>query len=285
MERHMQGQHAVPLVRQEAADAPFRRVVCAVDGSDGARVALAQLGRIAPATATVTIVGVIPMLAAIGWSSPGDGSPQQLAAAARSRIQRATSDGREALGGREVQVRMPIGPPADMLLHELDAGGATLVALGAHRRSRVLGYLAGSVASELIHRAPCSVLVARQVVGERPFPRSILVGVDGSDASLTAVDVAYGISKRTGARMHALVALDDDADARRARNALALLVPGIDLVEDAGDPVDALVSAGADLVVLGSRRRRGLGSLGSVGERVAHAASGSVLIVRGGTQV
>jgi nucleotide-binding universal stress UspA family protein len=48
------------------------------------------------------------------------------------------------------------------------------------------------------------------------------------------------------------------------------------------DPVTALVAAAADadLVVVGSRSLHGLGSLGSVSERVAHQARASVLIVR-----
>ena len=46
------------------------------------------------------------------------------------------------------------------------------------------------------------------------------------------------------------------------------------------DPVPALTaaSADADLLVLGSRGLHGLKSLGSVSERVAHRAAGSVLI-------
>jgi nucleotide-binding universal stress UspA family protein len=47
-------------------------------------------------------------------------------------------------------------------------------------------------------------------------------------------------------------------------------------------PVHALVeaSAGADLLVLGSRGLHGLASLGSVSERVASRAHSSVLVVR-----
>ena len=50
-----------------------------------------------------------------------------------------------------------------------------------------------------------------------------------------------------------------------------------------GNPVDVLVAsaADADLLVVGSRGLRGLKSLGSVSERVAHQARCSVLIVRG----
>ena len=50
----------------------------------------------------------------------------------------------------------------------------------------------------------------------------------------------------------------------------------------ADNPVDALLSfAGAsDLLVVGSRGLKGIRSLGSVSERVAHEAVCSVLVVR-----
>lgn len=48
------------------------------------------------------------------------------------------------------------------------------------------------------------------------------------------------------------------------------------------EPVRALVGASGivDLVVVGSRGLHGLKALGSVSERVAHEAEGSVLVVR-----
>jgi nucleotide-binding universal stress UspA family protein len=47
-----------------------------------------------------------------------------------------------------------------------------------------------------------------------------------------------------------------------------------------GSPVDVLGSLRPDLLVLGSRGLRGLRSLGSVSERVAHGSDASVLVVR-----
>ena len=51
---------------------------------------------------------------------------------------------------------------------------------------------------------------------------------------------------------------------------------------DVRGPVETLVeaSAGADLLVVGSRGVHGLCTLGSVSERVAHRAACSVLVVR-----
>ena len=48
----------------------------------------------------------------------------------------------------------------------------------------------GGVAGELLHGAPCSVLVARPAGDPRRFPRSIVAGVDGSAAAEAALAVA-----------------------------------------------------------------------------------------------
>ena len=69
-----------------------------------------------------------------------------------------------------------------------------------------------------------------------------------------------------------------DVDTLQA--SLTALAPGVSLTVEDDDPVDALVSAGADLVVVGSRGLHGMKSLGSVSERVAHKADCSVLVVR-----
>jgi nucleotide-binding universal stress UspA family protein len=55
-----------------------------------------------------------------------------------------------------------------------------------------------------------------------------------------------------------------------------------ELEEREGRAIDVLTteSESADLVVVGSRGLRGLKSLGSVSERIAHRASCSVLVVR-----
>jgi nucleotide-binding universal stress UspA family protein len=145
------------------------------------------------------------------------------------------------------------GFPWQTLLRELQAGRHTLVAVGGRRDSRTLGILAASVATELLHKAPCSVLVARP---GRDRVARIVVGVDGSAAG------------------------------ERARAAAALLAARMqaELVEVTADedPVGTLVEAAtdADLLVVGSRGLSGLRSLGSVSERVAHQAPCSTLVVR-----
>ena len=56
------------------------------------------------------------------------------------------------------------------------AEGADLVAVGTHGGSRAKGILLGSVATLMLHEAPCPVLIARPSKTMREFPRSYLRG-------------------------------------------------------------------------------------------------------------
>ena len=70
------------------------------------------------------------------------------------------------------------------------------------------------------------------------------------------------------------------ADGQVDRDAAKRVAP--ELEERRGRAVEVLTteSKTADLIVVGSRGLKGLKALGSVGERIAHQASCSVLVVR-----
>ena len=89
------------------------------------------------------------------------------------------------------------------------------------------------------------------------FPRRIIVGVDESEPSARALAIGRELSRRTGADLDPVHVIDSS--------------PAAALVERA---------TADDLLIVGSRGRRGLRSLGSVSEAVAHRAHGSVLVVR-----
>ena len=157
---------------------------------------------------------------------------------------------------------------------------ADLLAVGSHGGRRLAGIALGGTATELLHAAPCSVLVARPPFDPGAFPSRLVAGVDGSASSLSALDVARTIARAGGARAQASVIAArgsgiDDAVLER----LALPLP-VDYRD--ARPVEALVaeSAAVNLVVLGARGLSGGRALGSVSERVAHRAESSVLVVR-----
>jgi len=118
--------------------------------------------------------------------------------------------------------------------------------------------------------------VARTAGAE--FPQRIVVGVDGSPESAAAYETARRLAGRFTADLWPVVA----HGGKSADKALVRRIVDGRHEDLPDDPVTALVAAAADadLVVVGSRGLHGLGSLGSVSERVAHQARASVLIVR-----
>ena len=126
--------------------------------------------------------------------------------------------------------------------------------------------------------------------------RTILCAIDLTKASRNAFDRALSIARVSGAKLYVLHAVPANYRfSRHAKERLELLtnlreraeregVP-VRTVEQHGDPAAVIVlhanSVKADLVVLGSNRRRGWRRFreGSVGERVLRRASWAVLIV------
>jgi nucleotide-binding universal stress UspA family protein len=181
-----------------------------------------------------------------------------------------------------VETSVVEGPPGPMVLTEAARHDATLIAVGSHDRKRLSGMFLGSVATQVLHEAPCPVLVARPPSAER-FPATIMVAADGSEASAHAIHTAAEIAHRLGAELEAVVATGGGAspDLGAVRDALhAAAGPDVPLRTEPDPPADALTRLEPDLLVMGSRGLHGVRALGSVSERVAHDARCSVLVVR-----
>ena len=168
------------------------------------------------------------------------------------------------------------GQPPPSLLAVLQRESATLLVVGTHGGGRLAGVLLGSVATAMLHQASCSVLVARPSADSPWFPRSVVVGMDGSSEALACAVVAAGIADRLGAKVRTIVARGGPRVDRKVLRGLG------ELEWISRHPVGALADASkdADLVIVGSRGLRALEALGSVSERVAHQARCSVLVVR-----
>ena len=182
-----------------------------------------------------------------------------------------------AILGPHAELRRLQGLTVEVLLAEAERIEATLLAIGTHGHPRLEEIVLGGVAGELLHQAPCAVLVARPVRDPATFPRDIVVGIDGSDEAERAFEAARSLADRHHGTLRSVVA---EGDKSVELGAIAQRHPRVEAV--AAAPVQALVeaSSGADLLVVGSRGLHGVRALGSVSERVAHEAPCSVLVVR-----
>ena len=251
----------------------FDRVVCGVDQSAAGEVAARLAARVTAPDGVLTLATVADPALALhaGWAGTA------LAEELRHDAERALARGAaEAAPAHAAETLLLDGDPVDALLEELRLVDATLAVVGTHGLARAVGLALGSVATRLLHEAPCSVLVAREPHGER-WPRSIVVGVDGSAESAAALAVARELAERFDATLRPVVAAgESDVDLVEAFRA----TPDLEKLHDKAVAELCALSADTDLLVLGSRGLKGLRALGSISERVAHGARCPVLVVR-----
>lgn len=207
----------------------------------------------------------------------------------------------------EAEYFVVAGVPADVVLRAADDVGADLIVLGTHGRTGLKRLLAGSVAEAVLRRArrPVLALSSPDTATSREGPGVILHPTDFSTAAQDATRAARALARDRGARLvllHVvagevipssvsltLMALDT------GREALETLRTGLDgpdlkfpveVRQLRGDPADTVLRVAreekADLVVMGSHGRSGLGRLlaGSVAEGVLREAPCPVLIVK-----
>jgi len=230
---------------------PFDHVLVGVDGTAPALEACRQAVRVAAPGTPIELAAAAHLVKAIRTGH----NAARIARELRDDAERALVEAARVVGPR-ARPHFLNGPPTDALLLERERTGASLMIVGSHGHRRTTEILIGGVAGELLHVAPCSVLIARSPADPARFPSSIVAGFDGSPPSTTGLAVARQLASRLGAR--------------------------VSVIENVAEPVAALVAAShtADLVVVGSRGLTGIRALGSVSERVAHHALCSVLVVR-----
>ena len=179
---------------------------------------------------------------------------------------------------------------ADALLIEVSAS-ASLVVLGSRGLGGLAGLVIGSTATAVACRGHCPVLVLR---GEIPAGGPVVVGVDGTASSDSAVAFAFAEAELRGAELLA-VHSSEDGLVDEARQVLADRLTGWEqkypdvhvtrvVVHD--KPPSALLAnaTNAQLVVVGTRGRgafRGL-VLGSTSQHLLHHAPCPVTVVRDG---
>lgn len=248
--------------RLDAGRRVFSRILVGVDGSQQALEAARQAALLLDVDGQLTLLSAWDIVHGVGERSAAEKSL------------RAAS---EYVGPYAAAVSLPVrGAPVAKLLERIARDEDMLVAVGSSGIGRLLGIAEGAVATELIARSPCSVLVARPT--DDGFPRRVVVGVDGSIESAAAYAASRYLAERFDAELHTLVARGGKGFNERL---VARITEG-DHDDTADAPVDALRHAAeaADLVVVGGRGLHGARALGSVSEQLAHTSSCSTLIVR-----
>jgi nucleotide-binding universal stress UspA family protein len=209
--------------------------------------------------------------------------------------------------GLTVETRVALGNAHQVLLES--AEGAHLLVVGSRGRGAFASLLLGSVSVDMSAHAPCPVVVVRPEQDRArfgPYLHHIVVGVDGTDASRGALDVAFATAsaeRKPLAIVHSWgaagvyrdlmtyqarleAAEEHELQVAESIAGYAERYPDVHVTQhqEEEDPARSLVMASedADLIVLGSRGRGDAASVvfGSVSRYVVEHASCPVLVVR-----
>ena len=188
-----------------------QRIVVGVDGSDGARAALAwALAEAVRRGAEVDVLSAVPV--DFYWDDPylrDDGGVDRVRAdtetRARALIEEVRRDPAVAsvAAGVPVDVVVVAGPPAEFLVDR--AEGADLLVVGSRGRGAARSTLLGSVALHCVTHAPCPVVVVHPTRPAVEGAGTVVVGLDDSAPARAALRVAVAEAARMGAEVEAVV--------------------------------------------------------------------------------
>jgi nucleotide-binding universal stress UspA family protein len=192
-------------------DATRQRVVVGIDGSAGARAALAwALAEAARRGVDLEVVTAFPV--DLTWadaylldSAHVDAIRSDTQARAEATVAevRAEESSPADLG---VQVLVVTGPPAAELVQR--SAGAALLVVGSRGRGAVRSALAGSVALHCTAHARCPVVVVHPAAAPAAEPARVVVGLDGSEPARAALLMAVAQAGPLGARVDAVLAYE-----------------------------------------------------------------------------
>lgn len=232
---------------------------------------------------------------------PGVFDPDRARQAALAGMHHAVDQCRREVPGSDVEGSVVVGEATEVLTRA--AADAGLLVLGASGQAGTPRVLLGSSADELLRTVTTPVVVVRDRAARGLGP--VVIGVDGSPASDSAVRFGFELAARRGhdvlavhawsdiplAALSGVVDLDPDDLAERATAALAGHISEaerlhrevrVQPVTAADHPAQVLLdrAEGAALLVVGRHGRARSGApLGSVSHAVAHYARCPVAVV------
>jgi len=193
-----------------------------------------------------------------------------------------------------IELRQGLNPHKE-IVRLADDQHADLIVMGRRGRRGLALMMVGDSTRKVIGYADCSVLVVPRAA--EIWQQRILLATDGSRHGEMAAEAAGQVAKIFGLPITVVSVLRPKFDeVRRAEAQLevdrvreALALAGIEAdssILDDADPAAAIVELarrrGADLIVMGSHGRTGMGRLllGSVSEKVIGQATCPVLVVK-----
>jgi nucleotide-binding universal stress UspA family protein len=274
------------------------RLMVGFDGSDGGCDALELARTMASAAeASALVVSVIPY-------GPLPVDFETLEGEAAATAESLFAQARDRLDDLDVETRgFGGGSPAEVMTDIAEAEQIDLIVIGSPHRGVVGRALIGSVAENLLHGAPCSVVVApRGYAAERHEPfRRVAVAYDGTPEAKAALRQAEAVATRANGTVEVLTVVAPPAampglvgyapiEPPEPDRILNEAIKSVDRRLGAkgrrldGPPAAMLAEAcadGAELLVVGSR---GYGPvmrvlLGSVSTKLVRIAPCPVLVV------
>ena len=293
------------------------RILVPLDGSPRAEQILVQVSRfLRREDAEVVLIRALDLPYSLGR-----GDTAALLAEERTAASEYLAATLRTLRGQGVDARSLLreGPAADAIVEAASEEKATLIALSTHGRSGAARWLLGSVAEKVVRGAPVPVLLMRSFrsgpqglplpAGPQEIPfKTLLVPVDGSEASLRVVPPAAATASLFGATA-AVLCVDvplptvvhgsipplpsprttpgGEAASAAAAGAARFVERGVKVraLASAGDPAAKILEAAdaekADLIAMATHGWTGATRwlLGSVTEKVLRHATLPMLIV------
>ena len=221
---------------------------------------------------------------------------QRILDASREQAVKVIEDIKYKFPAWKISAEVALGFPTFQILSRAEEWSSDLIVLGSHSRSALGRLLLGSVSQDVIKHAHCSVRVGRESDREPSAPIRLVVGVDGSQGSKSAIAAVARRSWAEGTEVRVFAALNLMATAAPRGYLAGIVEEAKTELQASGLSCSGTVKVGessriltheahewgADCIFIGARGISGLERilLGSTSAAVAANASCSVEVVR-----